>query len=165
MNRILIISLVLIKLAMTIPSHYFNDNSPYKINLVHNQTKHQSNSVKNSNFLAQQIFPINQQNSMLAFLPSIPYPIQQKTMTPSGEIIIENLIGGLRFNCINKPTGHFRDTFFCDVFHACVHGQQRKTYACPFVGELVFFDDRSRRCEFVRNNAYGCLNNNYLNFY
>lgn len=85
-----------------------------------------------------------------------PFAIQQPTITSTGEIIIENLLGGIPFNCLGRPTGHFRDTNYCDVFHACVHGQQRKTYSCPFVGEAQYFDDVTRRCEFVRNNPLGC---------
>lgn len=165
MIRILIISCFLIKYVLMFPSQYLNLYPAFNLNLPQNQTKYQLNSIKNSNLFVQPIVPFKQQSSILSFLPSMPYPIQQKTMTPSGQIIIENLIGGLRFNCANKPTGHYRDSFFCDVFHACVHGQQRKTYACPFVGEFVYFDDRSRRCEFVRNFPFGCLNNNFLNFF
>ena len=70
--------------------------------------------------------------------------------------IIENLIGGVTYSCDGKPTGHFRDSHFCDVFHACVFGQQQKTYACPFVGEAQYFDEESRKCEFVRSNPEGC---------
>lgn len=161
----IIIICILIKYALTFPSQYLNNFSAFNSNSRQNQTNYQSNSMRNSNFYPQPLIPFNQQSSILSFLPSIPYPIQQKTMTSSGEVIIENLIGGLRFNCANKPTGHYRDSFFCDVFHACVHGQQKKTYSCPFVGEFVYFDDRSRRCEFVRNFPFGCLNNNYLNFF
>ncbi|CAF1084973.1 unnamed protein product, partial [Brachionus calyciflorus] len=81
-------------------------------------------------------------------VPSGPYPIQSPTITSNGETIIETLVGGLPFNCLGKPTGHYRDNHFCDVFHACVYGQQRKTYSCPFVGEAQYFDDVTRRCEF-----------------
>lgn len=91
--------------------------------------------------------------------PAGPYAIQQATITNSGETIIENLIGGVPFNCAGKPTGHYRDTHFCDVFHACVFGQQRKSYSCPFVGEAQYFDDITRKCEFVRNNPLGCATN------
>lgn len=91
-----------------------------------------------------------------------PFAIQQPTITNTGEIIIENLLGGIPFNCLGRPTGHFRDTNYCDVFHACVHGQQRKTYSCPFVGEAQYFDDVTRRCEFVRNNPLGCSSRVFL---
>lgn len=93
-----------------------------------------------------------------------PFSIQQPTITQNGETIVENLIGGLNYNCHGRPTGHYRDTKFCDVFHACVFGQQRKTYACPFVGEPQYFDDITRRCEFVRNNPLGCASNAFYNY-
>ncbi|CAF0925971.1 unnamed protein product [Brachionus calyciflorus] len=85
-----------------------------------------------------------------------PFPIQQSTLTSTGEVIIENLLGGIAFNCLGRVTGHYRDNHFCDVFHACVHGQQQKTYTCPFVGESTYFDESTRRCEFVRNNPLAC---------
>ena len=88
-----------------------------------------------------------------------PYPIQQQTLTVSGEAIVENLVGGIPFNCAGKPTGHYRDSNFCDVFHACVFGQRQKTYSCPFVGEHSYFDDVSRKCEFVKSNPLGCASN------
>lgn len=88
-----------------------------------------------------------------------PFPIQAPTITNNGETIIETLVGGVPFNCIGRPTGHYRDSHFCDVFHACVYGQQRKTYACPFVGEAQYFDEITRKCEFVRNNPLGCASN------
>jgi hypothetical protein len=62
-----------------------------------------------------------------------------------GEIVIENLVGGVLFECSNLPTGHYRDGRYCDIFHACVYGQQRKTYACPIVGERTYFDELTNR--------------------
>lgn len=88
--------------------------------------------------------------------PVGPYIIQKQTYTSTGELIIENLIGGVAFDCTYKPTGHWRDEKYCDIFHACVFGQQRKSYACPFVGERTYFDEVSRRCEFARLNPYAC---------
>lgn len=88
-----------------------------------------------------------------------PYIIQQQTYTNTGELIIENLIGGVPFDCTYKPTGHWRDGQYCDIFHACVFGQQRKSYACPFVGERTYFDEVSRRCEFARLNPNACASN------
>ena len=88
--------------------------------------------------------------------PSGPYPIQQPTITNTGETIMENLLAGLPFNCVGLPTGHHRDSKYCNIFHACVYGQQRKTYLCPFVGEHTYFDEVTRRCEFVRNNPSVC---------
>lgn len=106
--------------------------------------------------------PLPAQPALVAVQLPKPFAIQQPTLTSTGEIIMENLLGGVPFNCLGKPTGHFRDTNYCDVFHACVHGQQRKTYSCPFVGEAQYFDDVTRRCEFVRNNPLGCSTRVFL---
>ncbi|CAF0949466.1 unnamed protein product [Brachionus calyciflorus] len=95
-------------------------------------------------------------------LPEGPYLIQQQTITSSGEVIIENLIGGIIFDCSAHPTGHWRDSKFCDVFHACVYGQQKKTYSCPFVGENTFFDEINHKCEFVRSNPSGCMSKTFF---
>lgn len=93
-------------------------------------------------------------------IPALPVPkpfqIQQPTIGIDGQVIIENLLGGVPFNCWGRPSGHYRDNYFCDVFHACVHGYQRKTYSCPFVGEVQYFDEMTQRCEFIRKNPFGC---------
>jgi hypothetical protein len=94
-------------------------------------------------------------------VPVAPYAIQQPGISSYGEPIIENLIGGIPFDCRGLPTGPVRDNRFCDIFHACVFGQQRKTYACPFVGERTYFDMVTLRCEFVRKNPLGCAANAY----
>jgi hypothetical protein len=74
------------------------------------------------------------------------FPIQQPTITNTGETIIETLVGGIPFDCAGRPSGHWRDGKFCDIFHACVFGYQRKTYACPFsYGERTFFSEITRR--------------------
>ena len=74
------------------------------------------------------------------------FPIQQPTITNTGETIIETLVGGIPFDCSGRPSGHWRDGKFCDIFHACVFGYQRKTYACPFsYGERTYFSEITRR--------------------
>ncbi|CAF0988220.1 unnamed protein product [Brachionus calyciflorus] len=90
-----------------------------------------------------------------------PFPIQQQTITNTGEKIVENLIGGIQFDCATRPTGHWRDGKFCDIFHACVHGQQRKTYVCPIVGERTYFDEVTKRCEFLNQNQSACTTNSF----
>ncbi|RNA40126.1 hypothetical protein BpHYR1_044115 [Brachionus plicatilis] len=90
-----------------------------------------------------------------------PYPIKQETMTNTGEKIVENLIGGIPFDCATKPTGHWRDGNFCDIFHACVYGQQRKSYVCPIVGERTYFDEVTKRCEFLNQNPTACSVNQF----
>ncbi|RNA11164.1 hypothetical protein BpHYR1_037554 [Brachionus plicatilis] len=91
-----------------------------------------------------------------------PYDIKHETLTSNGQKLVENLIGGVVYNCAEKPTGHFRDAHFCDVFHACVFGQQQKSYACPYVGEAQYFDDETRKCEFVRSKPDACASNAFF---
>lgn len=82
---------------------------------------------------------------VVAKQPIAPFPIQKPVVSHTGQIIIENTLGGISFDCRFLPTGHWRDTNFCDVYHACVHGYQRKTYTCPIVGERTYFDEFTQR--------------------
>ena len=77
--------------------------------------------------------------------PTVPFTIQQPVLSHTGEIIIENTLGGVNFDCSYLPSGHFRDNHFCDVYHACVHGFHRKTYTCPIVGKRTYFDEITQR--------------------
>lgn len=133
-----------------------NQNSQPSKQIFLNHVPHQPIQVQQSQPI--QIQPLH---SASFFQPSPmpiirPFQIQQPTIATSGQVIIENLLGGVPFNCLGKPSGHYRDNNFCDVFHACVHGYQRKTYTCPFVGESQYFDETTQRCEFIRNNPTGC---------
>jgi hypothetical protein len=91
-----------------------------------------------------------------------PFLIQQPVVSWTGEVVLENTIGGIAFDCAAKPTGHWRDATFCDIYHACVWGQQRKTYLCPIVGERTYFDEQTQRCEFVHLNPTVCTNSDAL---
>lgn len=73
----------------------------------------------------------------------------------------ETQITGIYFDCKNKATGFYRDTFFCDIFHVCVGQKQKKTYSCPQINDQFYFDDSLKRCEFTERNPAGCLSNNY----
>ncbi len=57
----------------------------------------------------------------------------------------EELVSGIPFDCRNKANGHWRDGKFCDVFHACISGEQRKTYSCPQTGDRTYFDEITKR--------------------
>lgn len=85
-----------------------------------------------------------------------PFAIEQPVVAANGELVVEQTIGGIPFNCVHLPTGHWRDPNFCDIFHACVHGYQRKSYACPIVGERTYFDEITQKCEFVHHNPHAC---------
>lgn len=107
-------------------------------------------------FFQPQIVNFPSKQSVLSIPVFSPYLIQSPTMNINGEIITENLIGGVPFNCQERPSGHYQDDYFCDIFHACVHGQQKKTYLCPFVGEAQYFDQNTQKCEFIKENPFGC---------
>ncbi|CAF5215326.1 unnamed protein product, partial [Rotaria magnacalcarata] len=34
------------------------------------------------------------------------------------------------FDCKGRIDGHWRDTRYCDVFHACLAGEQKRSYGC-----------------------------------
>jgi hypothetical protein len=74
----------------------------------------------------------------------------------------DSQITGIFFDCKNKPTGFYRDHFFCDIFHVCVGQQQKKTYSCPQIADQFYFDDILKRCEFTEKNPSGCMSNNYF---
>lgn len=60
----------------------------------------------------------------------------------------EELVSGIPFDCRGRPNGHWRDQRYCDVFHACISGEQKKTYSCAQLGERIYFDETTRRFEF-----------------
>lgn len=57
----------------------------------------------------------------------------------------EELVSGIPFDCRGRPNGHWRDQRYCDVFHACISGEQKKTYSCAQLGERIYFDETTRR--------------------
>ena len=57
----------------------------------------------------------------------------------------EEIVSGIMFDCKGKINGHWRDHRYCDVFHACISNEQRKTYSCAQIGERVYFDEASKR--------------------
>ncbi|RNA27470.1 hypothetical protein BpHYR1_025774, partial [Brachionus plicatilis] len=141
-----------------IPSKFYNDQWNNNQNLNLEPAKHLF-------FNQPSVFPIQpvplpdpifaQSPVQVLPLPN-PFPIQQPAIGIDGQVIIENLLGGVAFNCWGRQSGHYRDTYFCDVFHACVHGYQRKTYSCPFVGETQYFNEVTQKCEFFRKNPLAC---------
>lgn len=49
------------------------------------------------------------------------------------------------FDCKGRIDGHWRDVRYCDVFHACLAGEQKRSYACNQVGERFYFDDATQK--------------------
>lgn len=150
----------------TFQQNWNNDNvvrqweqNAFQYENIHNQAqlKEEFMQTSNKNPAPIPLQVINQQGMQA----NGPYPIKQETITNTGEKIVENLIGGIPFDCTTKPTGHWRDGKFCDIFHACVYGQQRKTYVCPIVGERTYFDEVTKRCEFLNQNPSACTVNQF----
>ena len=73
----------------------------------------------------------------------------------------QQVLTNVPFDCKGRLDGFWRDTRYCDVFHACVAGEQKRSYGCPQVGERFYFDDQTQRCEFASQNAGGCSANQY----
>lgn len=57
----------------------------------------------------------------------------------------EELITGIMFDCLGKPNGHYRDYIYCDVFHACISNERKKTYSCAHIGERTYFNDVTKK--------------------
>lgn len=64
---------------------------------------------------------------------------------PSTSSARDDVVNGIPFDCRNKQNGHWRDSRYCDVFHACISGEQRKTYTCAQVGDRTYFDEVTKR--------------------
>ncbi|CAF0933581.1 unnamed protein product [Didymodactylos carnosus] len=73
----------------------------------------------------------------------------------------QKVVVNVQFDCKGRIDGHWRDTRYCDVFHACIAGEQRRSYGCNQVAERFFFDDVTQRCEFTSQNPNGCQANQY----
>ena len=88
--------------------------------------------------------------------PSVP---QEPQFVPT---VQEQTITGISFDCSNKPTGPNKDNQYCDIYHACVFGQQQKTYGCAQNGERFYYDETTQKCEFTSKNPSGCPSGNYF---
>ncbi|CAF4034358.1 unnamed protein product, partial [Adineta steineri] len=73
----------------------------------------------------------------------------------------QKVIVNVPFDCKGRIDGHWRDTRYCDVFHACIAGEQKRSYGCNQIGERFYFDDASQKCEFASRNQNGCQSNQY----
>lgn len=71
-------------------------------------------------------------HSNLILLPTLP-PQNQKVIT------------NVPFDCKGRIDGHWRDARYCDIFHACLAGEQKRSYGCNQVGERFYFDDASQK--------------------
>lgn len=154
----------LVLVGLSVQQEWNNQNVAAEQNLYQYETGQNQPQIKADFFQnspQQQVPAKNVQAQNLDVQANRPYPIKQETYTNTGEKIIENLIGGIPFDCTTKPTGHWRDANYCDIFHACVYGQRRKTYVCPIVGERTYFDEVTKKCEFINQNPVACSTNQF----
>ena len=57
----------------------------------------------------------------------------------------QKVIVNVPFDCKGRIDGHWRDGRYCDVFHACISGEQKRSYGCNQIGERFYFDDVSQK--------------------
>ena len=57
----------------------------------------------------------------------------------------QKVVVNVPFDCKGRIDGHWRDVRYCDVFHACIAGEQKRSYACNQVGERFYFDDATQK--------------------
>ena len=57
----------------------------------------------------------------------------------------QKVIVNVPFDCKGRIDGHWRDVRYCDVFHACIAGEQKRSYGCNQIGERFYFDDASQK--------------------
>lgn len=57
----------------------------------------------------------------------------------------QKVIVNVPFDCKTRIDGHWRDARYCDVFHACLAGEQKRSYGCNQIGERFYFDDATQK--------------------
>ena len=57
----------------------------------------------------------------------------------------QKVVVNVQFDCKGRIDGHWRDTRYCDVFHACIAGEQKRSYGCNQITERFYFDDVSQK--------------------
>ena len=77
--------------------------------------------------------------------PAMAYVTAKHESAKSNAPTDEELISGIVFDCLGKPNGHYRDYIYCDVFHACISNERKKTYSCAHIGERTYFDDVTKK--------------------
>ena len=60
-------------------------------------------------------------------------------------MVNQKIVVNVPFDCKGRIDGHWRDTRYCDVFHACIAGEQKRSYGCNQIGEHFYFDDASQK--------------------
>jgi hypothetical protein len=57
----------------------------------------------------------------------------------------QKIVVNVPFDCKGRIDGHWRDVRYCDIFHACIAGEQKRSYGCNQIGERFYFDDASQK--------------------
>jgi len=57
----------------------------------------------------------------------------------------QKIVVNVQYDCKGRIDGHWRDTRYCDIFHACISGEQKRSYGCNQIGERFYFDDASQK--------------------
>ena len=57
----------------------------------------------------------------------------------------QKVVVNVPFDCKGRLDGHWRDTRYCDIFHACIAGEQKRSYGCYQVGDRFYFDDATQK--------------------
>ncbi|CAF1120672.1 unnamed protein product [Rotaria sordida] len=73
----------------------------------------------------------------------------------------QQVLTDIPFDCKGRLDGFWSDLRYCDVFHACIAGEQKRSYGCPQVGERFYFDEKTQICDFASNKTGGCPTNEY----
>ena len=80
-------------------------------------------------------------------------PLGKSLLTKSSNFILlpppstenQKVIVNVPYDCKGRIDGHWRDTRYCDVFHACIAGEQKRSYACTQIQEQFYFDDATQK--------------------
>lgn len=63
----------------------------------------------------------------------------------------QKVVVDVPYDCRGRVDGHWRDQRYCDVFHACIAGEQKRSYGCNQIGERFYFDDVSQKYDPRKN--------------
>ncbi|CAF2065572.1 unnamed protein product [Rotaria magnacalcarata] len=73
----------------------------------------------------------------------------------------QHVLTNIPFECKGRLDGFWRDLRYCDVFHACIAGEHKRSYGCPQFGEKFYFDEKAQICDFAFNKTGVCETNDY----
>jgi hypothetical protein len=104
-----------------------------------NQSRRNHSTSPSNNRLSISGRNLKTKHSSLIFSPSLSL---SSSLIPMKN---QKLIVNVPFDCKGRIDGHWRDTRYCDIFHACLAGEQKRSYGCNQIGERFYFDDVSQK--------------------